>query len=238
MVITKTGRRMFPTLNLTVDGLDPNAVYSVKLNISPSNSKRYKYIDSKWVHSGKAEKKTNYCEYAHPDSPNTGSFWLSKGVSFKRVKLTNNKNTKYDQIILNSMQKYQPIVTVTSEGDGVCQKFYFPKTQFIAVTAYQNSKITQMKIDHNPYARAFKDGSDVQQKGGHPIRKESHNSTSPVHIKESTTTSSTRTSEGTELASSIGSDEVDYVKALCGGTPLMEDSFVDVESIDNDDVFL
>ena len=94
-------RRIFPTLNLTVDGLDPNAVYSVKLNISPSNSKRYKYIDSKWVHSGKAEKKTNYCEYAHPDSPNTGSFWLSKGVSFKHVKLTNNKNTKYyDQVCI------------------------------------------------------------------------------------------------------------------------------------------
>ena len=28
---------------------------------------------------------------------------------------------------------------------------------FIAVTAYQNEKITQLKIDHNPFAKGFRD---------------------------------------------------------------------------------
>ena len=59
------------------------------------------------------------------------------------------------QIILNSMQKYQPIVTVTSEGDGVCQKFYFPETQFIAVTCYQNSKVCQSALYITTYYTDF-----------------------------------------------------------------------------------
>jgi len=36
------------------------------------------------------------------------------------------------------------------------------QTRFIAVTAYQNESITQMKISLNPYARAFKDGPNKQ----------------------------------------------------------------------------
>lgn len=32
----------------------------------------------------------------------------------------------------------------------------FPETEFIAVTAYQNEWITQLKIDQNPFARGFR----------------------------------------------------------------------------------
>ncbi|MEQ2164541.1 T-box transcription factor tbx3 [Goodea atripinnis] len=35
--------------------------------------------------------------------------------------------------------------------------YVFPETDFIAVTAYQNDKITQLKIDHNPFAKGFRD---------------------------------------------------------------------------------
>ena len=30
-------------------------------------------------------------------------------------------------------------------------------TEFVAVTAYQNTKITQLKIDNNPFAKGFRD---------------------------------------------------------------------------------
>ena len=33
----------------------------------------------------------------------------------------------------------------------------FQECTFIAVTAYQNEKITQLKIDHNPFAKGFRD---------------------------------------------------------------------------------
>lgn len=35
--------------------------------------------------------------------------------------------------------------------------FVFPETAFIAVTAYQNERITQLKINNNPFARGFRE---------------------------------------------------------------------------------
>lgn len=35
--------------------------------------------------------------------------------------------------------------------------------QFIAVTAYQNDKITQLKIDHNPFAKGFRDTGSARR---------------------------------------------------------------------------
>ncbi|ETN71428.1 T-box, partial [Necator americanus] len=35
-----------------------------------------------------------------------------------------------------------------------------PETEFVAVTAYQNSTITQLKIEHNPFAKGFRDGGE------------------------------------------------------------------------------
>lgn len=42
------------------------------------------------------------------------------------------------------------------------RKFEFPETEFIAVTAYQNDDVTQLKIDHNPFAKAFRDNNADQ----------------------------------------------------------------------------
>uniref|UniRef100_A0A8C3SRZ9 T-box domain-containing protein n=1 Tax=Chelydra serpentina TaxID=8475 RepID=A0A8C3SRZ9_CHESE len=110
--------------------------------------------------------------YIHPDSPNTGAHWMRQEVSFGKLKLTNNKgasNNITQMIVLQSLHKYQPRLHVTEvkegEGDeaypsGNTQTFIFPETQFIAVTAYQNADITQLKIDHNPFAKGFRDNFD------------------------------------------------------------------------------
>lgn len=91
---------MFPTLSVRVYGLDPTDTYSVKLDILPADNKRYKYLQTDWVAVGRSDKKQIYCEYEHPDSPNSGSYWMDKIVAFKMVKLTNNKTTKFaDQVI-------------------------------------------------------------------------------------------------------------------------------------------
>ncbi|XP_008938845.1 PREDICTED: eomesodermin homolog, partial [Merops nubicus] len=72
-------------------------------------------------------------------------------------------------IVLQSLHKYQPrlhIVEVNEDGvedindSSKTQTFIFPETQFIAVTAYQNTDITQLKIDHNPFAKGFRDNYD------------------------------------------------------------------------------
>ena len=35
--------------------------------------------------------------------------------------------------------------------------------KFIAVTAYQNDKITQLKIDNNPFAKGFRDTGSARR---------------------------------------------------------------------------
>lgn len=39
------------------------------------------------------------------------------------------------------MQKYLPTIRIVCESSRVSQSFQFPETAFIAVTAYQNSKV-------------------------------------------------------------------------------------------------
>jgi hypothetical protein len=67
------------------------------------------------------------------------------------------------------MHKYQPRFHIARCDDlsklSYCQykSFVFPEMQFIAVTAYQNEKITQLKIDHNPFAKGFRDNGQIRK---------------------------------------------------------------------------
>lgn len=91
---------MFPSLVNSFSGLDPHAIYTLRLEILSTDGKRYKFLQTEWVPVGKADKKQVYRDCIHPDSPNTGAFWMDKEINFKLVKLTNNKTTKYaDQVL-------------------------------------------------------------------------------------------------------------------------------------------
>ncbi|GFY41713.1 optomotor-blind protein [Trichonephila inaurata madagascariensis] len=122
MVITKSGRRMFPAYKVRVSGLDKKAKI-----------------------------------------PATGEQWMQKVVSFHKLKITNNISNKHSHTILNSMHKYQPRFHIV-RADNISKlpfkkfrTFTFEETFFIAVTAYQNQKITKLKIDHNPFAKGFRE---------------------------------------------------------------------------------
>ncbi|CAF1102240.1 unnamed protein product [Rotaria sp. Silwood1] len=163
MVITKSGRRMFPPYKVKTTGLDKRAKYILLMDIVAADDCRYKFHNSRWMIAGKADPEMPKRMYIHPDSPATGEQWMSKIVSFHKLKLTNNISDKHGFTILNSMHKYQPrfhIARTDSIVDlGWCpfRTFIFKETEFIAVTAYQNEKITQLKIDHNPFAKGFRD---------------------------------------------------------------------------------
>ncbi|KPP63683.1 brachyury proteinA-like [Scleropages formosus] len=161
MIVTKTGRRMFPVLRVGVSGLDPNAMYTVLLDFVAADANRWKYVNGEWVPGGKPEPQSPSCVYIHPDSPNFGAHWMKTPVSFSKVKLSNKLNGG-GQIMLNSLHKYEPRIHIVKVG-GI-QKMItsrsFPETQFIAVTAYQNEEITALKIKHNPFAKAFLDAKE------------------------------------------------------------------------------
>ncbi|KAK1892311.1 T-box transcription factor TBX3 [Dissostichus eleginoides] len=163
MVITKSGRRMFPPLKARCTGMDRAARYVVLMDIVAADDCRFKFHSSRWMVAGKADPEMPKRMYIHPDSPATGEQWMSKVVNFHKLKLTNNISDKHGFTILNSMHKYQPRFHIVKAPDiqklpySTFRTYVFSETQFIAVTAYQNDKITQLKIDNNPFAKGFRD---------------------------------------------------------------------------------
>ncbi|XP_074636014.1 T-box transcription factor TBX10-like isoform X1 [Acropora palmata] len=173
MIVTKAGRRMFPTFQVRIQGLDPSSKYILMMDFVPVDDKRYRYAfhSSKWLVAGKADSSVPGRVHIHPDSPCTGQQWMKQIVSFDKLKLTNNLMDDNGHIILNSMHKYQPrfhvILDESEKGNSRTslhemnkdhlRTFIFPETQFMAVTAYQNHMITQLKIASNPFAKGFRD---------------------------------------------------------------------------------
>ncbi|XP_064466361.1 T-box transcription factor TBX20-like isoform X2 [Ornithodoros turicata] len=177
MIITKSGRRMFPTVRVSFTGVQPDARYIVLLDIVPVDNKRYRYAyhRSSWLVAGKADPPSPARLYPHPDCPFTGDQLRKQVVSFEKVKLTNNEMDKQGHIVLNSMHKYQPRIhlvkrrhsapnaPVTDLESEQFRTYVFPETVFTAVTAYQNQLITKLKIDSNPFAKGFRDSSRLTE---------------------------------------------------------------------------
>ncbi|XP_065361523.1 T-box-containing protein TBX6L-like [Calliphora vicina] len=163
MIITKTGRRMFPSMRVSVKGLEEESQYCVLLEMVPIGDCRYKFSGSQWVPAGGAEPQSPQRMFLHPDSPATGSHWQSQTILFNKVKLTNNTMDNSGHIVLASMHKYQPRLHLIKTSDlsqlpwAPQQNYVFPETEFIAVTAYQNDRITKLKIDNNPFAKGFRE---------------------------------------------------------------------------------
>uniref|UniRef100_A0A8R1EDG6 T-box domain-containing protein n=1 Tax=Caenorhabditis japonica TaxID=281687 RepID=A0A8R1EDG6_CAEJA len=172
MIITKSGRRMFPTVKVSFSNVILDALYYIFLDVIPVDSKRYRYIYNKsaWLTAGKAEPVPKNRYYLHPDSPFTGEQLTKHVISFEKTKLTNNEVDKTGHLILNSMHKYQPRIHIVQRSkqnqldpsrvnmsEEQHSTFTFPETQFMAVTAYQNQLITKLKIEKNPFAKGFRD---------------------------------------------------------------------------------
>uniref|UniRef100_H2ZQH1 T-box domain-containing protein n=1 Tax=Ciona savignyi TaxID=51511 RepID=H2ZQH1_CIOSA len=164
MIITKTGRRMFPGYRVKMSGMDPNAQYCVLMDISSVDENRYKFQHGEWVIAGRGEPHIPQRFYLHPNSPCTGQQWMKDIVSFHKVKLTNSCGNCGDgKFLVHSMHRYQPRVHIVRTDDvntlhlQPMSTFAFPQTFFTTVTAYQNGKIAKLKISNNPYARGFRE---------------------------------------------------------------------------------
>ncbi|KAM6061672.1 T-box transcription factor TBX22 isoform 2-T2 [Chlamydotis macqueenii] len=154
MIITKAGRRMFPSVRVKVKGLDPLQQYYIAIDVVPVDSKRYRYVyhSSQWMVAGNTDHSCITPRlYIHPDSPCSGETWMRQIVSFDRVKLTNNE---MDDKGHDSRFDLAQIPSLPAEG---VQTFSFQETEFTTVTAYQNQQITKLKIDRNPFAKGFRD---------------------------------------------------------------------------------
>ncbi|CAF1661940.1 unnamed protein product [Adineta ricciae] len=189
MIITKNGRRLFPNLRVTISELDPNTKYMFLLDIVPMDDNRYKYHESSWNISGKAEPHMYGRYYVHPDSPQTGAQWMKQSILFNKVKITNSPMQNPNHIILNSMHRYIPRLHIVQASDsysmrtGPLSTFVFQETVFIAVTAYQNDQITKLKINNNPFAKGFREPTHGKKVNAKPLKRLQTNLPSEKSLK-------------------------------------------------------
>uniref|UniRef100_A0A8C3G5P7 T-box domain-containing protein n=1 Tax=Cyclopterus lumpus TaxID=8103 RepID=A0A8C3G5P7_CYCLU len=178
MILTKPGRRMFPYCRYRLSGLEPERQYSLVLSIVPSDQYKYRWSATKWELTGAAEHQGQGLSraFSHHYSPSLGSEWMSTLVSFYKLKLTNHPQDLDGHVVLHSMHRYIPRLHVIPAPDGHAptpeqpvvmgpesMTFTFPQTEFMAVTTYQNFRITQLKINHNPFAKGFReDGNNTR----------------------------------------------------------------------------
>lgn len=81
---------MFPSLRVSLSGLEDDVNYCVFLEMLPTGDCRYKFSGSQWMPAGGAEPQSAQRICLHPDSPALGSHWSAQPVLFNKVKLTNN----------------------------------------------------------------------------------------------------------------------------------------------------
>lgn len=102
MIVTKAGRRMFPTFQVRVGGLDLDADYIMMMDFVPVDDKRYRYSfhSSSWVVAGKADPISPPRMHVHPDSPAKGLQWTKQMITFDKLKLTNNQLDDHGHVSL------------------------------------------------------------------------------------------------------------------------------------------
>jgi T-box protein 20 len=100
MIITKSGRRMFPSIRVSFNGVDFNAKYIIAMDIVPTDNKRYRYAyhRSSWLVAGKADPPVQSRMFVHPDGPFTGESLQKQIISFEKLKLTNNESDKFGHV--------------------------------------------------------------------------------------------------------------------------------------------
>ncbi|KAF9913382.1 hypothetical protein BX616_010110 [Lobosporangium transversale] len=102
MIITNSGRCLFPCLRFKATHLNPRTLYSITLEFEKVNPERFRFCNGQWTAiSASARGNANVNDgafadfvlaqesYMHPDGYRTGSHWMASQISFAKVKLSN-----------------------------------------------------------------------------------------------------------------------------------------------------
>jgi len=89
-------RCLFPTLAVSLRGLELRQLYEVSLRMSAVDNYRYKYSNNCWVRAGDSDvsQDGDRATVQHPCSPTSGQSWMKRPVSFKFVKITHYPNSR------------------------------------------------------------------------------------------------------------------------------------------------
>ncbi|NXO00819.1 TBX5 factor, partial [Rhinopomastus cyanomelas] len=160
MIITKAGRRMFPSYKVKVTGLNPKTKYILLMDIVPADDHRYKFADNKWSVTGKAEPAMPGRLYVHPDSPATGAHWMRQLVSFQKLKLTNNHLDPFGHVSTEMGEEHDNCARGVSVVGMECPTAWSPP--LLPAVQSGGDSITQLKIENNPFAKGFRGSDDME----------------------------------------------------------------------------
>ncbi|KAL5964446.1 T-box transcription factor TBX6 [Taenia solium] len=184
MFTTRNGSCIFPTLNVSVEGLKADKMYTLFLDLMPKDQNVYKYQSGRWLPSGTTKPypppNQDSLIYVPLEAFQLGSKIMARRVDFSTAKITTNANNPIlrNQIFVHGMQIYLPryhiVRHLTAEEPALRQQigggcrneclarlehvgsYVIPGTEFVTVTNYQNRHIVDLKIETNPNNAAIK----------------------------------------------------------------------------------
>ncbi|KAF9431862.1 hypothetical protein BGZ76_011614 [Entomortierella beljakovae] len=102
MIITKSGRCLFPCLRFRAVNLDPEAFYSIQMDLEIVDPRRFRFSDGVWIpvdrsiHANDSSDEDSVAStilsreyYIHPSFCKNGKYWMETPISFSKVKLSN-----------------------------------------------------------------------------------------------------------------------------------------------------
>ncbi|KAF1760684.1 hypothetical protein GCK72_008933 [Caenorhabditis remanei] len=171
MIANKEGTPLTPGIAFSVNGLDEDGKYEVKLSMERVGYDRYTYTDGMWQISTKRKAAPMYLnrEVSHKDGVKTGKEWMSEIIKFDEVRITNNKSneSKDNFIFTETMHLYRPVITFKNIDTTKSPIYHSdPLFNFIPVTIYQHTSIGKWKAKNNKFAtkRHGGLGSDKKEK--------------------------------------------------------------------------
>ncbi|CAI2321803.1 unnamed protein product [Caenorhabditis sp. 36 PRJEB53466] len=158
MIVTKKkGRVLFPHLDYVISGLDPKALYRIHCHLERVDNIKYKFDHCEWQEAAKGDPPITPIRVEHPDGARPGEHWMRDAVSFASLKITNDPQNENRRLILvQSMHKYLPVVTITRFDNARAEEFRIRETEFVVVTAYQSDEMIKLKVAHNKFASGFR----------------------------------------------------------------------------------
>uniref|UniRef100_G3TPV6 T-box transcription factor 10 n=1 Tax=Loxodonta africana TaxID=9785 RepID=G3TPV6_LOXAF len=166
MIVSKAGRRMFPTFQVKILGMDTLADYVLLMDFVPLDDKRYRSgpgslawteaHPGQWASLGQVEW-SSLGQQGHPVLSRCTHSELRAYSSWYTGRPGTRRGAAEESVTAlcpTSLGQRENSERYAQEN---FKSFVFTETQFTAVTAYQNHRITQLKIASNPFAKGFRE---------------------------------------------------------------------------------
>ncbi|CAL2036134.1 unnamed protein product [Caenorhabditis brenneri] len=166
MIVTTKIRRVFPTLEFQISGLEPIKTYKLSMHMERADNKKYRFDNStlSYTSCNSPEPMKPPKLVFHPQGPQTGAEWMAGSVNFDNIRITCTKQVEQESelfIYLHSGHRYQPVLVIYEE-DKPIHVSKIDYMVFIVTTLYHKDGIRTYKRSINK----FSSKSDAADKVG------------------------------------------------------------------------